>query len=131
MRQTACLCGLIHLVHSDSFRIPSHHAILACHAATNGAREHHREAGQPLPEEIAAFERHLVKAQRAAYLETMIEDDEIAERMDAGRQRLHQRGVSDTGPYQSPLEDGMRHFHAWYRRALSSPAACALRVVVA
>jgi hypothetical protein len=57
--------------------------------------------------------------------------EEIAafERMDAGRQRLHQRGVGDTGPYQSPLEDGMRRFHAWYRRALSSPAASALRVV--
>jgi phenylpropionate dioxygenase-like ring-hydroxylating dioxygenase large terminal subunit len=81
------------------------------------------------PEDIAAFERDFVEAQRAAYLETMIEDDEIAERMDAGRRRLHQRGVSDAGPYQSPLEDGMRHFHAWYRRALSSPAASALRVV--
>nr|WP_277185638.1 aromatic ring-hydroxylating dioxygenase subunit alpha [Caballeronia sp. BR00000012568055] len=70
------------------------------------------------PEEIAAFEREFVEAQRAAYLETMIEDDEIAERMDAGRLRLHRRGVSDAGPYQSPLEDGMSHFHAWYRRAL-------------
>ncbi|WP_083654927.1 aromatic ring-hydroxylating dioxygenase subunit alpha [Burkholderia sp. SRS-W-2-2016] len=70
------------------------------------------------PEDIAAFEREFVDAQRAAYLETVIEDDEIAERMDAGRLRLHRRGTSDAGPYQSPLEDGMRHFHAWYRRAL-------------
>ncbi len=70
------------------------------------------------PEDIAAFEREFVEAQRAAYLETMIEDDEIAERMDAGRLRLHKRGVSDAGPYQSPLEDGMRHFHGWYRRVL-------------
>jgi choline monooxygenase len=74
------------------------------------------------PEEIAAFEREFVEAQRAAYLETMIEDDEIAERMDAGRLRLHRRGVSDAGPYQSPLEDGMRHFHAWYRGALVGAA---------
>ncbi|MFP4906222.1 SRPBCC family protein, partial [Paraburkholderia sp. BR14261] len=73
------------------------------------------------PEEIAAFEREFIEAQRAAYLETMIEDDEIAERMDAGRLRLHRRGISDAGPYQSPLEDGMRHFHAWYRRALAGP----------
>jgi choline monooxygenase len=70
------------------------------------------------PEEIAAFEPDFIAAQRAAYLETMLEDDEIAERMDAGRLRLHRRGVSDAGPYQSPLEDGMSHFHAWYRRAL-------------
>ncbi|ADG20643.1 aromatic ring-hydroxylating oxygenase subunit alpha [Paraburkholderia atlantica] len=78
------------------------------------------------PEEIAAFEREFIEAQRAAYLETMIEDDEIAERMDAGRLQLHRRGVSDAGPYQSPLEDGMRHFHAWYRRALAAPAARSL-----
>jgi choline monooxygenase len=73
------------------------------------------------PEEIAAFEREFIDAQRAAYLETMLEDDEIAERMDAGRLRLHRRGISDAGPYQSPLEDGMQHFHAWYRRALGEP----------
>ncbi|CAB3774503.1 aromatic ring-hydroxylating oxygenase subunit alpha [Paraburkholderia humisilvae] len=81
------------------------------------------------PEEIAAFEREFVEAQRAAYLETMIEDDEIAERMDAGRLRLHRRAVSDAGPYQSPLEDGMRHFHAWYRRALMTSAVGAREVM--
>jgi len=37
------------------------------------------------PEEIAAFERDYVEAQKAAYMETCIEDDEIGERMDAGR----------------------------------------------
>src|SRR5690606_19721445 len=34
------------------------------------------------PEDIAAFERDFVQAQQAAYMETAIEDDEIAERMD-------------------------------------------------
>jgi len=75
------------------------------------------------PEEIVAFERGFIEAQRAAYMETVVEDDEIAERMDAGRLRLHRRGASDAGPYQSPLEDGMRHFHEWYRRAMDEPAA--------
>jgi choline monooxygenase len=70
------------------------------------------------PEEIAAFEREFVEAQRAAYIETTREDDEIAERMDAGRLALMDRGVSEVGPYQSPLEDGMRHFHEWYRRLM-------------
>jgi len=70
------------------------------------------------PEEIVAFEREFVEAQRAAYMETAIEDDEIAERMDAGRKALMQRGVSEVGPYQSPMEDGMQHFHEWYRRAM-------------
>jgi len=67
------------------------------------------------PEEIALFERAFIEAERAAYMETCVEDDEIGQRMDAGRRILMQRGVSETGPYQSPLEDGMRHFHAWYR----------------
>ena len=70
------------------------------------------------PEEITAFEREFVEAQRAAYMETAIEDDEIAERMDAGRKALMLRGVNETGPYQSPMEDGMQHFHEWYRRIM-------------
>ncbi|MBS0392785.1 MAG: aromatic ring-hydroxylating dioxygenase subunit alpha [Proteobacteria bacterium] len=70
------------------------------------------------PEEIACFEREFVEAQRAAYMETCIEDDEIAERMDAGRKALMERGDNEVGPYQSPMEDGMQHFHEWYRRRL-------------
>ena len=70
------------------------------------------------PEEIAAFEREFVEAQQAAYFETCLEDDEIGERMDAGRRALRMRGDNEVGPYQSPMEDGMQHFHAWYRRAM-------------
>ena len=71
------------------------------------------------PEEIVAFEREFVEAQRAAYMETCIEDDEIAERMDAGRKALFERGDNEVGPYQSPMEDGMQHFHEWYRGKLN------------
>ena len=70
------------------------------------------------PEEILAFEPEFIEAQRAAYMETCIEDDEIAERMDAGRLALMQRGDNEVGPYQSPMEDGMQHFHEWYRRKM-------------
>jgi phenylpropionate dioxygenase-like ring-hydroxylating dioxygenase large terminal subunit len=70
------------------------------------------------PEEIAAFEREFVEAHQAAYMETCVEDDEIAERMDAGRQALMERGDDETGPYQSPMEDGMQQFHEWYRRQM-------------
>ena len=70
------------------------------------------------PEDIVAFERDFVEAQRAAYMETCIEDDEIAERMDAGRKALMLRGDNEVGPYQSPMEDGMQHFHEWYRHAM-------------
>ncbi|MCO5119546.1 MAG: aromatic ring-hydroxylating dioxygenase subunit alpha [Burkholderiaceae bacterium] len=68
------------------------------------------------PEEIALFEPDFVAAERAAYMETCVEDDEIALRMDAGRRALLARGRNETGPYQSPMEDGMQHFHEFYRR---------------
>jgi choline monooxygenase len=70
------------------------------------------------PEEIAAFEREFVEAQQAAYMETCVEDDEIALRMDAGRKALMERGDNEVGPYQSPMEDGMQHFHEWYREVM-------------
>ena len=72
------------------------------------------------PEEIVAFEREFVEAQQAAYMETCIEDDEIAERMDAGRKALLARGDNEIGPYQSPMEDGMQHFHEWYRQHMNT-----------
>ena len=75
------------------------------------------------PEEIAAFEREFVQAQQAAYMETCVEDDEIAERMDHGRKALLDRGDNEIGPYQSPMEDGMQHFHEWYRGRIAANAA--------
>src|SRR5450830_769456 len=75
------------------------------------------------PEEITAFERDFVEAQQAAYMETCIEDDEIGERMDAGRRALLARGDNEVGPYQSPMEDGMQHFHEWYRKTMGAQGA--------
>jgi phenylpropionate dioxygenase-like ring-hydroxylating dioxygenase large terminal subunit len=66
------------------------------------------------PKEIVDFEPEFCVIQRAAYMETCREDDDFAQRMDAGRKALWQRGDDDAGPYQSPLEDGMVHFHQWY-----------------
>ncbi|MCC6210652.1 MAG: aromatic ring-hydroxylating dioxygenase subunit alpha [Burkholderiales bacterium] len=74
------------------------------------------------PEEIAHFEREFVEAQQAAYMETALEDDEIQQRMDRGRRALWQAGHDDAGPYQSPMEDAMVHFHEWLRRELEKPA---------
>ena len=70
------------------------------------------------PEEIFHFEREFIEAQQAAYAETAREDDEIQQRMDRGRRALWQQGLDDAGPYQSPMEDAMVHFHEWLRRAL-------------
>ena len=70
------------------------------------------------PEEIALFEREFVEAQQAAYLETAKEDDEICRRLDRGRRALWRQGLDDAGPYQSPMEDTMVHFHEWLRARL-------------
>ena len=72
------------------------------------------------PEDIVLFEREFIEAERAAYMETCIEDDEIGLRMDAGRRALMERGENEVGPYQSPMEDGMQHFHEFYRRMLGA-----------
>ncbi|MCX7946608.1 MAG: aromatic ring-hydroxylating dioxygenase subunit alpha [Hydrogenophilus sp.] len=71
------------------------------------------------PEEIVEFEREFVEAEQAAYLETAVEDDEIAERMDRGRKILLAEGRNEIGPYHSPYEEGMPHFHAFYRRMMA------------
>ena len=70
------------------------------------------------PEEIAYFEREFVEAEQAAYRETALEDAEIIARMTAGRRALLQQELDESGPYQSPLEDGMRHFHEFVRREI-------------
>ncbi|MEO8134032.1 MAG: aromatic ring-hydroxylating dioxygenase subunit alpha [Betaproteobacteria bacterium] len=75
------------------------------------------------PEDIALFEREFVEAEQAAYMETAAEDDEIGLRMDAGRKALMEEGRNEIGPYQSPMEDGMRHFHEYLRRELAPQLA--------
>jgi phenylpropionate dioxygenase-like ring-hydroxylating dioxygenase large terminal subunit len=70
------------------------------------------------PEEIMEFEPDFVKAEQAAYMETAIEDDDIGERMDRGRWALLKEGRNEVGPYQSPYEDGMQHFHEFYRKII-------------
>jgi len=71
------------------------------------------------PEDIALFEREFVEAEQTAYMETAAEDDEIAQRMDAGRRALYKTGRNEVGPYQSPMEDGMQHFHEFMQREVA------------
>jgi phenylpropionate dioxygenase-like ring-hydroxylating dioxygenase large terminal subunit len=79
------------------------------------------------PEEIVNFEREFIEAEQAAYMETAIEDDDIGERMDRGRRALEADGRNEVGPYQSPMEDGMQHFHEFYRRLLEPSIQAARR----
>jgi phenylpropionate dioxygenase-like ring-hydroxylating dioxygenase large terminal subunit len=69
-------------------------------------------------EDIVLFERDFVEAEQKAYRETAVEDDIICLRMHQGRKSLYQRGIEQHGPYQSPTEDGMLHFHEYLRRNL-------------
>ena len=71
------------------------------------------------PEDIALFEQELIEAEQAAYAETAVEDDEICRRMHQGRQLLYRQGLEQAGPYQSPMEDGMVHFHKFIRKQLA------------
>jgi phenylpropionate dioxygenase-like ring-hydroxylating dioxygenase large terminal subunit len=70
------------------------------------------------PEDIALFEREFVEAEQAAYRETAVEDDDICYGMHKGRKALYEQGITQAGPYQSPMEDGMVHFHEWLRRMI-------------
>lgn len=70
------------------------------------------------PEDIVLFEREFVEAEQAAYRETAVEDADICARMTEGRRALLQQGLNETGPYQSPMEDGMVHFHQFLRRQI-------------
>jgi choline monooxygenase len=68
------------------------------------------------PEEVQAFERPIVEAHQAAYAESAAEDLAACSRLHAGRRALWLSGEDDVGPYHTPHEDGMIHFHDWLRR---------------
>jgi choline monooxygenase len=70
------------------------------------------------PEEIALFEREFVEAEQKAYAETAVEDEVICARMTAGRRALYEQGINEQGPYQSPMEDALAHFHEWLWKEL-------------
>jgi choline monooxygenase len=94
------------------------HVLVVSHLVPRGPRHTTNIVEFYYPEEIVLFEREFVEAERAAYMETCVEDDEIALRMDAGRLVLLERGENQVGPYQSPMEDGMMHFHEFLRSKL-------------
>ncbi len=64
----------------------------------------------------------LIQAEQAAYMETAVEDDDIAERMNTGRSILMHEGKTWwhpedelSGPYHPHLEAGTGHFMEWWR----------------
>ncbi len=72
----------------------------------------------------------LIQAEIAAYMETALEDDDLADRMDEGRKVLweHAHLFREDGkllpedyawPYQETMESAVKHFHVWYERNMN------------
>lgn len=77
-------------------------------------------AGRSINETVFAYpmgiaEKHpdFVAAHQAAYWETAFEDDDIASRIQKGRQALSLRGDDERGPACPHLEAGVVAFHDW------------------
>jgi phenylpropionate dioxygenase-like ring-hydroxylating dioxygenase large terminal subunit len=70
------------------------------------------------PEEVSLFEVELKEAHLAAYAESAAEDNQICTWLHNGRKALWLNGTEDAGPYHSPHEDGMVHFHEYWRREI-------------
>jgi phenylpropionate dioxygenase-like ring-hydroxylating dioxygenase large terminal subunit len=70
------------------------------------------------PEEVHAFERHIVDAHQAAYAESAAEDAQACTLLHRGRRALWLAGEDDVGPFHSPHEDGVIHMHDWIRREM-------------
>jgi choline monooxygenase len=94
------------------------HALVVSHLIPRSANSCTNVVEFYYTEDIASFERELVEAEQAAYAETAMEDEEICQRMQDGRNALFAQGQDQRGPYQSPMEDGLRHFHQWFRTQL-------------
>ena len=61
--------------------------------------------------EIAETRRDYVETSLAVLDEVTGEDHEAAVRIHAGRRALYDRGENAQGPYQMPMEQGLRRFH--------------------
>ena len=86
----------------------------------DGVRSYRNLVEYYYPRHIIDAYPELIAAEKAAYQETAKEDTEIIRRMEAGRAALYAAGRNEVGPYQSPMEDGMCHFHSYLRRELAN-----------
>ena len=67
------------------------------------------------PKGVATSRPDFVLAHQEAYWETAAEDDEIAMRMQAGRDVLVGAGLDQNGPVHRKMEAGIIEFHDWIR----------------
>lgn len=70
--------------------------------------------------EIAATRRDYVEAALAVLDEVTAEDHLASVRLHEGRQAMHERGENAQGPYQMPMEQGLRRFHDCLRTVVEN-----------
>jgi phenylpropionate dioxygenase-like ring-hydroxylating dioxygenase large terminal subunit len=70
--------------------------------------------------EIAETRRDYVETGLAVLDEVTGEDHGASEALHAGRRALYERGVNHQGPYQMPMEQGLRRFHDCLREIVAS-----------
>jgi hypothetical protein len=70
--------------------------------------------------EIAETRRDYVETGLAVLDEVTSEDHMAAQTFQNGRQALWLRGESAQGPYQMPMEQGLRRFHGCLRKIVST-----------
>ena len=68
------------------------------------------------PEEISFFDDEFIEAQQNAYNETVVEDDEIAIKLEKGKKSLLEDNLNNNGPYHTELEAGIPYFHEFMNR---------------
>ncbi|MBS1154849.1 MAG: Rieske (2Fe-2S) protein [Proteobacteria bacterium] len=95
------------------------HTLVISTIIPDGVRSYRNIIEFYYPREVIESCPDFIAAEQAAYRETAVEDAEIIRRMEAGRAALFAAGRNEVGPYQSPMEDGMRHFHQFLRRELA------------
>jgi choline monooxygenase len=74
--------------------------------------------------EIAETRRDYVEIGLAVLDEVTGEDHWAAVRLQAGRKALYDRGESLQGPYQMPMEQGLRRFHDCLREIVAGAREC-------
>jgi choline monooxygenase len=73
--------------------------------------------------EIAARRRDFVETGLAVLDEVTGEDHSAALKLQHGRNALHLAGENSQGPYQLPMEQGLRRFHDCLRSIVQSAQA--------
>ncbi len=66
-------------------------------------------------EEVGLFEPDFINNQQNAYNETVLEDDEIAIKIERGRKMLRKEIFFESAPYHSELEAGIPHFYQFLK----------------